>query len=206
MKVLGTTALALMISGTALAVPDIGGTPIYTEEDYFSDGLNWGMDVYSYVYDHNSDLPSGYVLDPGEMLFAYLLDGDDAMGVSVDNFSVGNPFLANITSVGYESIIVPPGYVAGLREDPYLYGYSGPAQATVFTYAGDLFDPFSTLDPDEWSLVWYVAEATSYTFGPGTGTGAGIGDTQYVPIPVVPTPGVLALLSLAGFAGTRRRR
>jgi len=164
------------------------------------------MTVWSYVFDATTDLPNGFVLEADEMLFAYLLDADEAKPISIDSYSVGNPNLMPITSVGYSTTITPPGYDGGLREDPYLFGYSGPAQATIFTYTGNFSDPFSTLDPEEWSLVWYVAEAPTWDFGPATASGAGIGVNEIVPVPIIPAPGALALLGLAGFAGTRRRR
>lgn len=190
----------------ASAAPSIGGDPIYTQDDYFTGGL-WGTYVSSYVYASDSDLPAGFMLADGEMLFAYLLDGDDGLTVSVDTFSVGNPFPFDvaITTVGYVTDILPPGFDMDLREDPYLYGYSGPAQASVFTYAGDLYDPFSTLDPTEWSLVYYIAEATTWDLGPATISGGGIGQTLYLPVAAIPAPGALALMGLAGLIGRRRR-
>ncbi len=189
----------------ASAQPDIGGTPIHTEMDTFSNGALWGMTTWSYVYDADSVLPSGFALGAGEMLFAYLLDADEALTVSIDTFSVGNPEMTPVTSVGYETSIVPPGYDGGAVEEPYLYGYSGPAQATIYTYAGDFSDPFSTLDPGEWSLVWYITEAPTWTLGSATASGAGIGDNQLVPVGAIPSPGVLGFLALAGLTGRRRR-
>jgi hypothetical protein len=202
LAVIGVCALV----GSAWAQPDIGGTPIHSEIDYFTGGP-WGLYVSSYVFDEGSTLPDdfSYVLQPGEMLFVYLLDGDDDLNVSVDTFSVGNPYVATIGTVGFEDNVVPDGFDIDLYQDPYLYTYSGPAQATVYTYAGDPFDPFSTLDPDEWSLVYYVADSPSYDFGPATASGAGLQDTQQVPVPI-PAPAGLALLGLAGLAASRRRR
>ena len=202
--VIGTTVCACALAGNALAQPNIGGDPIFTDEVYFT-ADSWGMTAYSYVFDASVALPPGFVLDPGEMLFAYLLEGDEMTTVSVAHYSVGNPNLLPITAVGFETGIVPPGFDGGLLETPFLYGYSGPAQATVYTYAGDLTDPFCTLDPGEWSLVWYIAEATGWEMGPGTATGAGISDNQFVPVPV-PAPGALMLLGVAGLLGARRRR
>jgi MYXO-CTERM domain-containing protein len=203
-------ALAAALSVAALttvatAAPDIGGTPIHTEDDFFTGGP-WGLFVSSYVYDDASELPEGFSLNAGELLFIYLLDGDeDNATVSVDTFSVGNPNELPITSVGFATVITPPGFDADDREDPFLFGYSGPARATVYTYAGDFSDPFSTLDPEEWSLVWYKAEADNWGLGPATASGAGIGDTQMVPVPL-PGPGALALLGIAGLAVAQRRR
>ena len=127
------------------------------------------------------------------------------MSVSIDTFSVGNPNDLPINTVGYEEGLIPAGFDGADFELPFLYGYSGPAQATVFTYAGDLTDPFSTLDPDEWSLVWYIAEAPTWELGPGTGSGGGISDTQFIPVAAIPAPGVLALLALGGLTARRRR-
>jgi hypothetical protein len=194
------------VTGSTSAQPDIGGTPIHTEADYFTGGP-WGLDVFSYVFDYDSDLPDNFggVLDPDEMLFMYLLDGDNTMNVSVDTFSVGNPNLAEINSVGWNDDIIPDGFFLVDYQDPFAFSYSGPAQATVYTYSGNPNDPFSTLDPDEWSLVWYIAVSPGWTQGPASATGGGIGDTQFVPVPI-PAPGALAVLGLAGLLGARRRR
>jgi len=197
---------SLTIVGGASAQPDIGGMPIHTQENEFSDGSLWGMTVWSYVFDADSALPEGFILDPGEMLFAYFLDGDDTKEVSVDSFSVGNPNLMPITSVGFETGIVPSGYDAEDVEEPFLFGYSGPAQATIYTYSGDMSDPFSTLDPQEWSLVWYIAEAPTWSLGSATASGAGISDNHDLPVPTVPSPGPVVLLGLAaGLVGFGRR-
>jgi hypothetical protein len=201
LAVVGVCALV----GSASAQPDIGGSPLYTQFDYFTSGP-WGLYVSSYVFTEGNEPDDlGYELQSGEMLFAYFLDGDDDMDVSVDTFSVGNPFEMAIFGVLYEDNIVPPGYDGNLYQAPYLYTYSGPAQATVYTYAGDPFDPSSTLDPDEWSLVYYVSDASTWDLGPATASGAGLQDTQYVPVPAVPGPASLALLGLAALLSTRRR-
>jgi MYXO-CTERM domain-containing protein len=193
-----------ILAATTSAAPSIGGTPIHTEDDFFTGGP-WGMMVSSYVFDSDSDLPEGFALADNEMLFIYLLQGDADFDISVDNYSVGNPNLVPVTSVGFSTGIVPDGLNAVDREDPFIFGYSGPAQASVYTFAGDQQDPFSTLDPGEWSLVWYIAESTGWELGSATASGQGIGNDQFVPVPV-PGPGALALLGLAGLAGRRRRR
>lgn len=209
-KALRMTAIAAAFCAGAFvtganATPELGGTPIHTESDSFTDGALWGMTVYSYVYNSDTDLPNGYMLDPGEMLFMYFLDGDDDKTVSVDFFSVGNPEGMPITAIGYETNITPPDYDGLKRQDPYHFGYHSGSQASSWSYFGNPQDPFSTLEPDEWSLVWYIAEAEDWTLGPATGSGAGIGNTQYVPVPTIPTPGTLALLAMAGVLGLRRR-
>ena len=52
--VLAAVIVAAGIPVTAVAQnPDIGGDPVYTEEDYFSAG-DWGMTAYSYVFDGTS--------------------------------------------------------------------------------------------------------------------------------------------------------
>jgi hypothetical protein len=203
LAVVGVCAL----TGSAWAQPDIGGTPIYSEIDYFTGGP-WGLDVSSYVFDEDSTLPDNfsYALQPGEMLFVYLLDGDEALDVSVDTFSVGNPNDLPIGTVGFEDNVIPPGFDIQFYQEPYLFTYSGPAQASVFTYAGDPFDPFSTLDPEEWSLVYYVADSPAWSLGPATASGAGLQNTQDVPVPNIPGPAGLALLGLAGLTASRRRR
>jgi hypothetical protein len=201
-------AIAVAASGAlaaaSSAAPSIGGTPIHTEDDFFTGGP-WGMAVSSYVFNSDSDLPEGFSLADNEMLFVYLLQGDTDFEISVDTFSVGNPNLVPITSVGFSTAIVPEGLDGGDREDPFIFGYSGPAQASVYTFAGDLQDPFSTLDPGEWSLVWYVAESIDWTLGSATASGQGIGNDQLVPVPI-PAPGVLGILGLAGLISGRRRR
>ncbi len=208
-KKLGLAAIvigACALAGNATAQPDIGGTPVYTEQDSFTDGALWGMTVWSYVFDSESTLPTGFVLDPGEMLFAYLLDGDDAMTVSIDSFSIGNPDLMPITSIGYETSIIPPDFDALDFQNPFVFGYSGTAQASIFNFLGDPSDPFSTLEPDEWSLVWYIAESTTWTFGSATASGAGASINNDVPVPGIPAPGSAALLALAGLVTAHRRR
>jgi len=199
-------AVSCAVTGIASAQPDIGGTPIHSEIDYFTGGP-WGLYVSSYVFNYDSELPPdfGPVLDPDEMLFVYLLDGDDPMQISVDTFSVGNPNLAAINGVGWSDNVVPEGFFLVDFQDPFSYSYSGPAQASVYTYSGDPNDPYCTLDPDEWSIVWYVAVAPLWEEGPASASGGGIGDTEYVPVPL-PAPGALALLGLAGLLGGRRRR
>jgi MYXO-CTERM domain-containing protein len=206
---LGLSALAAVLCAAttgALAQPDIGGTPIHTEGDYFTGGP-WGLDVFSYVFDFDSELPENFggVLDPDEMLFIYLLDGDNSMNVSVDTYSVGNPNLAVINAVGWTDNVIPDDYFIVDYQDPFAFSYSGPAQATVYTYSGNPEDPFSTLDPDEWSMVWYIAVSPDWEEGPASASGGGIGDTEFVPVPI-PAPGALAVLGLAGLLGARRRR
>jgi len=185
--------------------PDLGATPLYSEEDAFT-ADQWGMMVYSYIFSDVFAPPVefGQILSEGELLFAYLLDGDDWMSVSVSSFSVGNPHEALIGIVGFEDDIEPAGFDLDLYQQPAQYGYNHPSLQTVFTYF-DMNDPFAVLDPDEWSLVWYIAEATDWTLGPGTGTGGGVSDNQSVPVPL-PAPGALCLLVFAALVGGRRGR
>jgi hypothetical protein len=190
-------------AATSMGAPSIGGTPIHTEDDVFSGG-SWGMFVSSYVFDSNSELPGDITLDPGEFLFVYLLDADDEFSVSIDTYSVGNPFDQPIIEVGAITNVVPDGFAAPDREDPWLVSYNPGSQSSVYTFANDFFDPFSTLDPTEWSLVYYIAETTGWTLGSANASGAGISDSQLVPVPI-PAPGALALLGLAGLMGRRRR-
>jgi len=193
----------------ALAVnPDVGGTPVYTEDDYFS-ADDWAMTVYSYVFNNSSaSLPEiypGFALNPGETLFMYLLDADSTKTVSIDHFAVGNPELVPVPTVGWSTEVVPAGYNVSDHQDPYLYGFSGPAQAVIYTYTGDFFDPWSTLDPGEYSLVYYIAEGEDYGPVSATADGGGVGDNQLVPGPV-PEPATICLLAFGGLALLRKRK
>lgn len=206
--ILAAVGFIVAVPHTASAVnPGIDGSdPIHTEEDYYSAG-SWEMTVYSYVFDTTStSLPGVLELDPGEMLFMYLLDVPDTSGTSIEHFSVGNPDLMVINTVGFENAVVPDGYVGGDFDDPYIYGYSGPAEATVFTYFGDFFDPWCTLDPGEYSLVWYIAESSAYGPVNATADSEGLGSTQSVPGPEVPEPTTIFLLGLGAVALLRKRR
>jgi len=202
---LAATASTLAACSLAAAVPTIGGTPILTSEAMFDGGAaDWSLTVSSYVYDSNSDLPPGFALLPGQLLFVYLVETGEDDSISVTNFNVGNPGNFPVLSVGFSNAITPDGLDPADRENPFLYGYSGPSQETLFTFFGDFSDPLSTLDPGEWSLVWNVIEAPGVDLGPATGLGGGQGDTQLVPV-AIPAPAGLALLGLAGLAGRRRR-
>ncbi len=207
----GLTAAALAIGAVHASVaaqPDIGGTPAYWEQDTFTGGIaqDWGLEVTSYVFDSTSPLPTGFDLDLGEMLFMYLLVGDDQRTVSVDKFSVGNPDGASITEVGYSDDIGPDILDLMDYQDPYFYIYSPPSLATFYSFYSDFGDPFATLEPDEWSLVWYIAEADGWQLGNATASGLGYGDTQSVPVPLIPEPGTALLLGLAGLIARYARR
>lgn len=199
---LGACAIA---APTQAEPPDLGATPLYAEEDVFT-ADQWGMMVYSYVFSDIYAPPQefGQILDEDELLFAYLLDGDEAMPVAVSSFSVGNPHEATIGIVGYENDIEPAGYDLGMFQAPSQYGYNHPSLQTVFTFF-DMNDPYAVLEPTEWSLVWYIAVAADWTLGPGTGTGGGVGDNQSVPVPL-PAPGALGLLALAAVIRRARAR
>jgi hypothetical protein len=172
--------IAVLPIGVLVANPDIGGDPIDTDADYFAAG-DWAMTVYSYVFDNTSEsLPGVFELDPGEMLFMYLLDCDAAKGVSVQHFSIGNPQLNAINTIGYDDGIEVPGYDVGYFQDPYIYGYSGTGEATVFTYFGNIFDPWCTLDPGEYSLVYYIAVGDHYAPISASAEAQGMGDTRSV--------------------------
>ena len=206
---LSAIVLILAIPASANLIPDIGGDAIYRQEnDDFSGGqTDWSLTVYSYVFDNtSSSLPGSLTLDTGEMLFVYLLDGVDILKtVSMDYFSVGNPFLLNINTVGVENNVVPTGYDITDFQAPYTYGYAGPAQATVFNYSGNFFDPYCTLEPEEYSLVYFIAVASAYGQVPASASGGGVGDNGLVPGPV-PEPATVLLFGLGALALIRIRK
>jgi len=198
--IVAAVLLVVMLAAPLQAVnPDIGGTAVYTEQDYFS-ANGWGVTAYSYVYDSTGgaapEIYPGFALNAGEMLFVYLLDYDDSESVSVDHFAVGNPELAAISTVGWSVDVAATGYNVSNHQEPYLSGYSGPAQAVIFTYTGNFMDPWSTLDPGEYSLVYYVAGCDNYGFVGATADGAGTCENQLVPGPSVPEPTTICLFSL----------
>jgi len=196
---------AVPISVLAGTNPDIGGTPIHTEDDYFSyteGGSDWGLTVYSYVYGPASSLPDmGISLFPDEMLFVYLLDGDDARTDSVEYFSVYNPQDLSIVDVGYDGTLTITGYDAGDYQNPTNYQYSGFTKTVAYNFTGGyMYD----IQPDEWSLVFYIS--VSPTWGLATGTvAAGGADEHDVPAPI-PEPTTICLLGLGALALLRKRR
>jgi hypothetical protein len=76
--------------------------------------------------------------------------------------------------VGYISDVEPTGFDTSMRETPFIYGYSSPSASTVWNYTGDPQDPQSTLDPGEWSLLFYVAETSAWSTVSG---GVSVGGT-----------------------------
>jgi len=189
--------------------PSIGGDPVHTEEDYFSAG-EWGMTAYSYVFDDTSasvpDLFEGFSgLDPGEMLFVYMLEPNPETEPSISYFAVNNQELVSIYAVGWSVRVVPSGYIVDNHQDPFVFTYSGPVEATVFNYTGNPFDTTCPLDPGEYSLVYYFALADSYGSVSATVDSQGHGNTQLVPGPV-PEPTTICLLGLGALALLRKRR
>ncbi len=187
-------AMALITAvpiGTVAANPNIGGDAVHEEEVYFSAG-DWSMTAYSYVYDDTStlvpDLFEGFSgLDPGEMLFVYLLEPAGTPGVnpSISYFAINNeyPQLVSIYSVGWSTRVVPVGYSGANHQEPFVFTYSGPVEATVFNYTGNPYDTTCELDPGEYSLVYYFALADDYGSVHATTDSQGQGDTQLVPGP-----------------------
>lgn len=206
-----TAAIALIatLPLNVLAIPNIGGDPIHTEEDYFSAG-EWGLTAYSYVFDDTStsvpDLFEGFSgLAEGEMLFVHLLEPNPLTVPSISYFAVNNEDLVPIYAVGWSIRVVPSGYDANNHQDPFVFTYSGPVEATVFNYTGNPFDTTCPLDPGEYSLVYYFALADNYGPVSATVDSEGHGNSQFVPGPV-PEPTTLCLFGLGALALLRKRR
>jgi hypothetical protein len=221
--VLTVCCLSIVIAGSAFAytvvLRDSSGNPsdpIHTETDLFA-ADNWSCLVTSFVYDLSStSLPAGVgLLGPGETLFVYFLDMQNEVSTnSVNNFNVGNLGMYPVSSVSWLGPLSLTPEVDGspttdVFQDPYLYGSGGPANTIIYLFFGNLFDPLVTLDPDEYSLVYYVAESS---WAPVTGTmsGGGISDNQIVPGPGAESPIPEPSLVLGGVIGLavliRRRR
>jgi len=208
--ILAAIGFIVGVPTNVLANPSIGGDPVHTDQDYFSAG-EWGMTAYSYVFDDTStsvpDLFEGFSgLGEGEMLFVYMLEPDtDPLLPSISYFAVNNEELVSIYAVGWSVRVVPSGYNVNNHQDPFVFTYSGPVQATVYNYTGNPFDPTCPLDPGEYSLVYYFALADSYGPVHATVDSQGQGDTQLVPGPI-PEPTTICLLGLGALALLRKRR
>ncbi len=211
---LAGVVLLIAICATASAtVVDIGGDPVYVQQDLFQ-ADEWAVEVTSFVFDNSSaSLPLGVPeLNVGDTLFAYFLDMDNTVATSVNNFNVGDPDLYPVSSVGYLGPLWIVPIVDGSPttdgfEDPYLFGFSGPAQTVVYTYYGDFQDPYCTLDPSEYSLVYYVAQS-GWSLVPGTVSGGGVSDNKMIPGPgLIPEPSLVAagLIGLGLLLKLRRR-
>ncbi len=211
----GVVAAAILIAALPVNVlaqnPDIGGDAAYEDDVYFS-AAEWGMTAYSYVYDDTStsvpDLFEGFSgLDPGEMLFVYMLEPDPMTEPSISYFAINNkyPESIDIYSVGWSIRVVPVGYSGDNHQEPFVFTYSGPVEATVFNYTGNPFDTTCELDPGEYSMVYYFALADDYGPVNATTDSMGSGDTQLVPGPI-PEPTTICLLGLGALALLRKRR
>ncbi len=201
------TATALAITGVCGAAPSLGGSPASTSSDAFASG-DWSVGVASYVYDSASEMPGGFSsLNEGEFLFMYLLDGDMSATSSIDMFSVGIESGVSVSSIGYSTSIVPDGFSGNDQQSPASFGFNANSAAVSYGFL-DFADPNSTLDPGEFSVLWFVADAETYTDGPATVTGGGVADTQMVLTPtMIPTPAAfVAVLAGLPMAGGRRRR
>lgn len=198
-------AAALALTGVSAAAPTLGGSPASTTTDGFAAGT-WSLGVSSYVYDSNSDTPGSFgSLNDGEFLFMYLLESDAGAQSSVDMFSVGIESGVGISALGYNDSITPDGFAGMGFQSPSSFGYNANSGAASYGFL-DFNDPSSTLDPGEYSLVWFIAEAEGYTMGSATATGGGTADTNQVLVPtMIPAPGA-AIALLAGLPLARRRR
>jgi hypothetical protein len=182
---IAAAALGLAFITSASAAPPLEGTtPIHEQDDLF-EGDGWTLAVSSYVYDDESQIPPGIELVEGEMLFVYLLDRVDDGEAEVEMIMVSNPNELVVNSVGYITMLMPDGYDPEMFEDPFLYGYSSPHNATIFNYTGDELDPFSTLGAGEWSLVFFTAECDDFDEGDATIFGPGVPVVGSLPVPAV---------------------
>jgi hypothetical protein len=136
--------------------------PSQTHETSFT-GDDWSATIYSYAFDEESITPSGILLEPGEVLFVYLIHVAEQSQSSVTLTLVSNPCDVIINAVGYINDVEPDGFDMSLRETPFIYGYSAPSESTVWNYTGDPQNPQSTLDPGEWSLLFHVAEVQDWS-------------------------------------------
>jgi hypothetical protein len=157
----------VLMESVSAAAPSLpGATPVATQETTF-DGDDWSATVYSYVFDEGTVTPSGLIVQPGEVLFVYLIAADEASASSITIALVTNPCEQLVNTVGYINDVVPEGFETARREAPFIYGYSAPSDATVWNYTGNPEDPTSTLDPGEWSLLFHVAETDAWSLVEG---------------------------------------
>jgi len=202
-RVIVCVVMGLVLPCAVKAVPVIGGDPVHTEQDYFNSN-DWGLTVYSYVYDETSAaLPGDFILNTGEMLFMYLLDADGTKTSSVEYFSVENPDELPINTVGCVNSIIPTGYDSGKYQAPVGFDYSGFSKTISYYFAGGYKN---TIEPDEWSLVYYIA-ASDYWAGATGAVAAAGSDEHNLPAPALaPEPATIVLFGLGALLLGRRRR